>query len=113
MIVTISAKSKVNVTVTPDPPVVFEEKIYKGEKGDKGDTGATGATGPAGASAPTYTRRSDFVTDTNYFGSALTGSSESANVWKIYKIVVSSAGTTTKLSATNVAWTNRYIVIYT
>ena len=60
----------------------------------------------------TYIRRSDFVTDTNYIGVAVSGSSESASVWKIYKIVVSSSGATTKTSATNVAWTDRYTVIY-
>jgi len=64
-------------------------------------------------SVTTYIRRSDFVTNTNYMGVAVSGSSESANVWTIYKLVVSSSGATTKTSATNVAWTDRYIIIYT
>lgn len=67
---------------------------------------------PATTVVPTYIRKSDFVTDTNYLGVAVSGSSESASVWKIYKIVVSSSGATTKTSATNVAWTDRYTVIY-
>ena len=48
MRIIISAKSKVNLTVTPSLPIYFEEKIYKGEKGDKGDTGATGSQGLKG-----------------------------------------------------------------
>lgn len=73
---------------------------------------ATGQLSQGDAPVTSYARRSDFVTDTNYLGVAVSGSSESASVWKIYKIVVSSSGATTKTSATNVAWTDRYTVIY-
>ena len=58
-------------------------------------------------------RRNDWVAPYSYCGSAPNGSAESASVWTIYRIQVASDGTVTTLSATNVAWTDRLIVIYT
>lgn len=58
-------------------------------------------------------RRNDWQSPYSYCGSAPTGSSESANVWDIYRIEVFTDGTTNVKSALNVAWTNRYTVIYT
>ena len=52
MRIIISAKSKVNVTVTPDLPVYYEEKIFKGEKGDTGAIGPTGPQGTNGVGVP-------------------------------------------------------------
>ena len=58
-------------------------------------------------------RRNDWVAPYSYCGSAPNGSAESASVWTIYRIQVASDGTVTTLSATNVKWTDRLIVIYT
>jgi hypothetical protein len=58
-------------------------------------------------------RRNDWVAPYSYCGSAPNGSAESASVWTIYRIQVASDGTVTTLSATNVAWTDRTIIIYT
>lgn len=58
-------------------------------------------------------RRNDWVAPYSYCGSAPNGSAESASVWTIYRIQVAGDGTVTTLSATNVAWTDRLIVIYT
>jgi hypothetical protein len=58
-------------------------------------------------------RRNDWVSPYSYCGTAPNGSAESASVWTIYRIQVASDGTVTTLSATNVAWTDRLIVIYT
>jgi hypothetical protein len=62
---------------------------------------------------PTYIRRADFVSPFSYNGYALSGSSESANVWTITRITVNDDGSTTKGVATNVSWTGRYSHIYT
>ncbi len=58
-------------------------------------------------------RRNDWVAPYSYCGTAPNGSAESASVWTIYRIQVASDGTVTTLSATNVAWTDRLIAIYT
>ena len=58
-------------------------------------------------------RRNDWVAPYSYCGTAPNGLAESASVWTIYRIQVASDGTVTTLSATNVAWTDRLIVIYT
>lgn len=49
----------------------------------------------------------------NYCGTAPAGSSESATVWSIVRLTVSSSGSVTTATATNAAWTNRQSVIYT
>lgn len=64
-------------------------------------------------STKNITRRNDFVSPYSYCGSAPTSSSESANVWTIYRIKCFVDGSVTILSATNVAWTDRLTVIYT
>jgi hypothetical protein len=70
------------------------------------------------ATTITYIRRSDFTgsLDPNinylYCGQAESGSAESATVWEITRLAISSSGATTPNSASNVAWTNRYMVTY-
>jgi hypothetical protein len=62
------------------------------------------------------TRRHAFVSGTpsvSYNGKALAGSSESALVWTIYKIVIAADGTTITTSATNASWTNYLTTTYT
>lgn len=49
----------------------------------------------------------------NYCGTAPSGSSESSAVWSIDRLTISSSGSVTTATATNVAWTNRQSVIYT
>jgi hypothetical protein len=49
----------------------------------------------------------------NYCGTAPAGSAESATVWNIVRLTISSSGNVTTATATNVAWTNRQSVIYT
>ena len=75
--------------------------------------GPQGPQGPSGQSYPQLERRSDFVTTTSYCGIAPLGSLETSQVWTISKIVVAENGNTTTTTATNVAWTDRFIVIYT
>ena len=48
----------------------------------------------------------------NYCGTAATGSSESSAVWSIDRLTISSSGSVTTATATNVAWTNRESAIY-
>lgn len=66
----------------------------------------------------TYIRRSDYTAslDPNvnllYLGQAESGSAESALVWDITRLSISSSGATTPNSASGVAWTDRYIVTY-
>ena len=84
-----------------------------GATGPTGDTGTTGATGPTGTSGLNYERRNDFQDPYLYAGTAVVGSLENQNVWTIKRITVYSDGSTLTQSATNVAWTDRYIVIYT
>ena len=50
----------------------------------------------------------------NYCGVALgTGVSESATVWTITRLTISTSGSITTAIATNVAWTDRETTIYT
>ena len=49
----------------------------------------------------------------DYLGKAVSGSSESANVWTITRLTIASDGTATVGTATNVSWTGRYSHIYT
>ena len=70
------------------------------------------------ATTVTYIRRSDYTAslDANvnllYLGEAVSGSAETALVWDITRLSISSSGATTPNSASNVAWTDRYIVTY-
>lgn len=48
----------------------------------------------------------------NYCGTAPSGSLESATVWTIIRLTISSSGGVTTATATNVAWTNRESAIY-
>ena len=66
----------------------------------------------------TFIRRHSFTNfdgsnSYDYNGYAPQGSSESANVWTITRILITSSGTTTKGVATNASWTNRVSEIYT
>ena len=57
--------------------------------------------------------RSDYVGSTNYIGTAVAGSSESSNVWRIKKYVISDDGVTiATTTAGSVAWANRLSVTY-
>jgi len=58
-------------------------------------------------------RLHDFVAPYSYCGTAYLGTPTSTPTWTIYRIQVANDGSTTIQSATNVAWTDRYIVIYT
>lgn len=64
--------------------------------------------------ATTKAKRHEFVSadSTDYCGTAPEGSSESATVWTIKKLVIASSGTPTITTATNVAWTNRLTSTY-
>jgi hypothetical protein len=53
------------------------------------------------------TVRHDF-NEFDYLGKAVVGSSEDSNVWTIVRLTIASDGTTTKSTATNVNWTDRY-----
>jgi len=56
--------------------------------------------------------RHDFNVN-DYLGKAASGSSEGASVWTITRLTITSDGTATVGTATNVDWTNRYTHIYT
>lgn len=70
------------------------------------------------ATTVTYIRRSDYTSslDPNinylYLGEAVSGSSESSNVWDISRLSISSSGATLTQTTSSAAWTDRYIVIY-
>jgi hypothetical protein len=58
-------------------------------------------------------RRHDWQDPFDYCGLAPLDTLENAPLWTITRIEVFLDGTTDVKSATNVAWTDRYIVIYT
>lgn len=66
-----------------------------------------------GGGGTTYERRSDYQDPYLYCGFAVSGSSESSNVWDITRITNYLSGGTLSEYANNVAWTDRYIIIYT
>jgi hypothetical protein len=68
---------------------------------------------PAGLNALNYERRHDYNGVYSYCGLAVFGSSESAAVWTISRIEITSGGSTITTSATNVTWTGRYTHTYT
>jgi hypothetical protein len=61
----------------------------------------------------TFERESDFQSPYQYCGYAPAGSLTSQAVWEIDRINVNLDGTVLVQSASNVAWDNRYTVIYT
>jgi hypothetical protein len=75
-------------------------------------------SGLTGVGAPESIRRSDYTSslDPNinylYLGEAVSGSSESSNVWDISRLSISSSGATLTQTTSSAAWTDRYIVIY-
>ena len=77
--------------------------------------GPAGPIGPAGADAPLKTVKVDTSTaGTQYVGKALSGTAESAALWRIVKSTFSSAGVLlTSGTATNVTWTGRTGHTYT
>jgi hypothetical protein len=75
-------------------------------------------SGLTGVGAAEYIRRSDYTgsVDPNvnllYLGQAISGSSESANVWDISRLSISSSGETLTQTTSSGAWTNRYSYTY-
>lgn len=68
-------------------------------------------SGSGGSTARTVL--SDTVSSTSYIGWATSGSATSSSVWKVWKTVYTSAGAiSSNLSATNIAWDNRYTATY-
>lgn len=59
-----------------------------------------------------YITKHDFSGSYSYCGRAVYGTTEAAPGWTISRIEILVDGTTDTKMATNVAWTNRYIVIY-
>jgi hypothetical protein len=66
----------------------------------------------------TFIRRSDYTAslDPNvnflYLGEAMSGSAESASVWTISQLSISSSGATVTRSTSSAAWTDRYAYTY-
>lgn len=75
--------------------------------------GASLIPGSGGGGSTPGERRNDWQAPYSYCGMAPAGSAESSPVWTIDRIEVFTDGTVNVKSATGVAWTNRYIVIYT
>ena len=79
---------------------------------------ATASYLAGGVTVTEYIRRSDYTSslDPNinylYCGQAPSGSAESALVWDISRLAISASGDTITQSASNAAWTDRYIVTY-
>lgn len=72
-------------------------------------------TGLGGGGGASLIRRHDFVAGPpvyDYCGSAPLGTLEATAKWTIVRITVVSDGTTTKATATNVAWSDRYTATY-
>ena len=75
-------------------------------------------SGLTGVGAPESIRRSDYTSslDINinylYCGQAISGSSESANVWDISRLSISSSGATLTQTTSSAAWTDRYTYTY-
>jgi hypothetical protein len=79
---------------------------------------ASFAMNGGGGGGVTYIRRSDYTSslDPNinylYLGEAPSGSSESADVWDISRLSISSSGETLTQTTSSAAWTNRYTYTY-
>ena len=71
-----------------------------------------------GGGGAVYIRRSDYTSslDANinylYLGEAISGSSESTDVWDISRLSISSSGATLTQTTSSAAWTNRYTYTY-
>ena len=63
--------------------------------------------------ATTFDRQSDFQNPYQYCGFAPSGSSINDSVWFITRLTVNLNGTELTQTASNVAWSNRYSIIYT
>lgn len=72
-----------------------------------------GFTGGGGGGGNNGEKRNDWQDPYDYCGKAPKYTAENAPYWTITRIEVFPDGTTNVKSATNVAWTNRYIIIYT
>ena len=74
--------------------------------------------GGGGGGGTTFIRRSDYTSslDPNinylYLGDAPSGSLESANVWDISRLSISSSGETLTQTTSSAAWTGRYSYVY-
>ena len=79
---------------------------------------ASFALNGGGGGGAIYIRRSDYTSslDINinylYLGEAVSGSSESADVWDISRLSISSSGDTLTQTTSSAAWTNRYSYTY-
>jgi hypothetical protein len=83
---------------------------------DPGNNAVLGSDGRIFVPTPppsTFERESDFQSPYQYCGYAPAGSLTSQAVWEIERITVNLDGTVLVQSASNVAWDNRYTVIYT
>ena len=75
-------------------------------------------SGLTGVGAAEYIRRSDYTGSANpnvnllYLGQAISGSSESATVWDISRLSISSSGATLTQTTSSAAWTGRYSYTY-
>lgn len=75
-------------------------------------------SGLTGVGAPESIRRSDYTSslDINinylYCGQAISGSSESTDVWDISRLSISSSGATLTQTTSSAAWTDRYTYTY-
>lgn len=59
-----------------------------------------------------FDREQDYVNPYLYLGWAVTGASTASNVWSITRVEILTNGTVVEKFAGNVAWDNRYSVIY-
>lgn len=64
------------------------------------------------AVASLKSRRHDWVAPYTYCGTAPGGTAESSALWTIKRIQINSDGSTTTLTATSVAWTDRLTSTY-
>jgi len=71
-----------------------------------------GTSNSSSGSSSSLESRHDYQSPYSYCGVAPLGSLESQSVWTIKRIEVNIDGTTTKKTATNVIWNNRYSLTY-
>lgn len=103
-----------------DVPEIVVENVQAIEVLTEGTQGPPGPPGPPGPSEEdvVYTKRIDMVSDTViYKGEAEVGSSESALVWRIRKIVIALDGDVTETWASGTAafqfaWSNHLTLTY-
>jgi len=110
---TISATTYQNLPATPFLPL--SGGTVSGATNFTSGLTATTISATTYQGLPSYIRRNALnSTNSNidYCGYALFGSAESSTVWTINRITITSSGTTSTASATNVAWTNRESATY-